>query len=403
MSIQMCNFNDFIIEDGVLKEYVGPGGDVAVPEQVTMIGWEAFSWCRSLQSVTIPDSVTRIKKSAFYRCKNLQRVILPDTVPLIAEKVFSKCTGLKEITIPSGVQKIDSFAFAECLSLETVLIQGPVRVIAREAFANCPQLCLVAPQVPLAVIKAADLLFPAACGFLQASEQYRDPEILSAYRKYITGQKKRLLSFLFRSDLVSGLAAYDTLGKISRENFETDFFTPAQNVGASQCIAWLLNWKHRHISVADEERQLLRELNKDPFNVTDMKKLWSYRVLSGGVLQITGYKGGESELLVPSRIGKDPVTSIGEDAFSPGKKRRIAAQRQLLREIKAVTLPYGITAIGKHAFRGCEALESVTIPDSVRVIRQDAFFGCDGLTIYAPAGSFAQTYAKENNIPFVAT
>lgn len=395
----MSNINDFIIEDGVLKEYVGPGGDVVIPEHVTMIGWEAFSWCSSLQSVTIPDSVTRIKKSAFYRCKNLQRVVLPDTVPLIAEKVFSKCTSLKEITIPAGVQKIDSFAFSECFDLETVLLQGPVKAISREAFANCPQLCLVAPQVPLTVIKAADLLFPAACGFLQASEQYRDPQVLSAYRRYIAGQKKRLLSFLFRHDLVAGLAAYDAAGKISGKSFEADFFTPAQNAGASQCVAWLLNWKHQHISAADAQRQLLRELSKDPYNVADMKKLWSYRVLSGGVLEITGYKGSESELSIPPRIGKNTVTSIGEAAFSPGKKRRIAAQKKQLQQIRAVTLPYGLTAIGKHAFRGCEALESVTIPESVQVIRRDAFSECDALTVHAPADSYAANYAKENHIP----
>jgi hypothetical protein len=28
--------------------------------------------------------------------------------------------------------------------------------------------------------------------------------------------------------------------------------------------------------------------------------------------------------------------------------------------------------------------------------------GCRKLTIYAPAGSYAEQYAKENNIPFVA-
>ena len=38
----MSNASDFIIENGVLKKYVGPGGDVTVPEGVTAIKDDAF-------------------------------------------------------------------------------------------------------------------------------------------------------------------------------------------------------------------------------------------------------------------------------------------------------------------------------------------------------------------------
>ena len=38
----MSNPSDFVIENGVLTKYVGPGGDVAVPEGVTEIGENAF-------------------------------------------------------------------------------------------------------------------------------------------------------------------------------------------------------------------------------------------------------------------------------------------------------------------------------------------------------------------------
>ena len=38
----MSNASDFIIENGVLRKYVGPGGDVVIPEGVTEIGIKAF-------------------------------------------------------------------------------------------------------------------------------------------------------------------------------------------------------------------------------------------------------------------------------------------------------------------------------------------------------------------------
>ena len=38
----MSNASDFIIENGVLKKYVGPGGNVIIPDDVSVIGSEAF-------------------------------------------------------------------------------------------------------------------------------------------------------------------------------------------------------------------------------------------------------------------------------------------------------------------------------------------------------------------------
>ena len=43
----MSNTSDFVIENGVLKEYKGSGGNVVVPEGVTSIGDEAFKNCKS--------------------------------------------------------------------------------------------------------------------------------------------------------------------------------------------------------------------------------------------------------------------------------------------------------------------------------------------------------------------
>ena len=39
----MSNINDFVIENGVLKEYQGQGGDVVIPEGVTNIGAAAIT------------------------------------------------------------------------------------------------------------------------------------------------------------------------------------------------------------------------------------------------------------------------------------------------------------------------------------------------------------------------
>ena len=65
-----------------------------------------------------------------------------------------------------------------------------------------------------------------------------------------------------------------------------------------------------------------------------------------------------------------------------------------------MTIPESVTEIGPCAFFACGALADVWIPTSVQEIGEQAFLECPHLTIHAPVGSCAETYAKENQIPF---
>ena len=58
--IVMENKQDYVIKDGVLIKYRGPGGDVTIPEGVTEIGSSAFDGCTRLTDINIPGSVREI-------------------------------------------------------------------------------------------------------------------------------------------------------------------------------------------------------------------------------------------------------------------------------------------------------------------------------------------------------
>jgi hypothetical protein len=60
-----------------------------------------------------------------------------------------------------------------------------------------------------------------------------------------------------------------------------------------------------------------------------------------------------------------------------------------------------VSEIVGWAFSGCTGLASIALPKRVTEIGIDAFKDCTNLIIHAPAGSYAETYAKENNIPFM--
>lgn len=107
------------------------------------------------------------------------------------------------------------------------------------------------------------------------------------------------------------------------------------------------------------------------------------------------------------------VTSIGSNAFA------------FCSALTSVNIPNSVTSIGDYAFSDCMALTSInisnavtsidgvfnnctslasiTIPNSVTSIGSSTFDSCPNLTIYCEQGSYAETYAKDKNIPIVYT
>ena len=104
----MENKQDFVIKDGVLDKYTGPGGDVAIPAGVTEIGQSAFKGCASLTSVTIPASVTEIRWGAFYGCPKLAN---QQGMVIIHGILFEYMGSNRDVTIPAGVTEIGESAF----------------------------------------------------------------------------------------------------------------------------------------------------------------------------------------------------------------------------------------------------------------------------------------------------
>lgn len=89
--------------------------------------------------------------------------------------------------------------------------------------------------------------------------------------------------------------------------------------------------------------------------------------MSNGEIIITGYKGTEREIYIPSKINDRPVTTIGEDAFENY-------------DLTHVTIPDSVTTIGKYAFYECKCLVSVDFSNNLESIGSGAFKYCESLT-----------------------
>lgn len=92
---------------------------------------------------------------------------------------------------------------------------------------------------------------------------------------------------------------------------------------------------------------------------------FEYEIEDGYVI-ITGYKGVEREIYVPSEIAARPVTVIGENAF---------AEYDMI----SIVLPDTIEVIGEKAFKECVCLEKIVFSDSLERIDKYAFYECTSL------------------------
>ena len=106
------------------------------------------------------------------------------------------------------------------------------------------------------------------------------------------------------------------------------------------------------------------------------------------------------------------LVEIGEEALAglaltqviiPGAVRTIGPSAFAgTFSLTAVEMGEGVQAIDARAFGHCLSLTQVTLPASVQWMDEIAFDGSENVQIHAPAGSYAESFANAQGLPFVA-
>ncbi len=94
---------------------------------------DGFENCNSMTNVQIPKSAKTISARCFVKCR-LTRVTIPNGVTSIGSEAFSYCNELTKVTIPNGVTTIDSKAFLPCSKLTRISIPNTITYIGDYAF-----------------------------------------------------------------------------------------------------------------------------------------------------------------------------------------------------------------------------------------------------------------------------
>ncbi len=104
---------------------------------------------------------------------------------------------------------------------------------------------------------------------------------------------------------------------------------------------------------------------------------WEYHVKDDQTVEVTGYSGNETNLVVPDRLDGKAVTSIGERAFIGSNSTNPVFRS----ELKEITLPASVETIGRVAFDMNFELQHVYFAEDSKLKKIDigAFDYCTSL------------------------
>ncbi|MBE6709199.1 MAG: hypothetical protein E7578_08170 [Ruminococcaceae bacterium] len=370
--------SDFVIENGVLTQYTGDGGNVVIPDGVTTIDeWAlsdnnstnaskitsitippsvkiikeyAFAHCTELKSVSLSEGLVNVGTSAFWDCPKLTEIKIPSTLKYLSEGMFHECTGLTKITLPNTLTKIINGAFSKCYALESITIPDSVIFIGAGAFSKCTSLKEI--HIPKNVSEIDSFAFDCASSLTKITVSEQNPKYKSVDGVLFTKDGKKLIAY------PNGNPRTDyTIPSGTTEIAEYSFygFEILKNITLSQDVE--LIEQNNFLDCSS-----LKNIKVDANNKT-------YKSINGILFSkdektLITYPAGKSETTYSIPQG---VTVIGEQAFMGNTK------------LKNVTFPDSLLKISMNAFANCTELEAITMPGSIKEISSDAFCVCSNL------------------------
>ena len=355
--------------------------DVTIPNGVTHIGPRAFSCCSGLVNVTIGSGVTSIEPYVFPSCVNLRNIAVDpaNTAYMSQDGMLLTKDGTMlvygvggDVEIPSGVATIGTSAFFG-RKLKSIRFSGSVTNIGSWAFGFCHDLDM---SIPNTILKIGDYAF-VECRNLN----------LWLPRRF----EGNLNSSVFKQCSNLTVNYYDQVPVVAFRAeegvVEQRECLPGTKVGslppASTCEGYAFEgwWTAADGEQATAETVVTNDVTyyaKWRGTATVDSYTYTYSVLNGQAeigasnawtRAISPSPTGH--VTVPSSLGGFPVVGIGDYAFYGLYSAHY--------KLESVTIPNGVTRIGKRAFSGCPNLTDVTIPASMAVVDNGAFSGCSNL------------------------
>ncbi|MCM1309043.1 MAG: leucine-rich repeat protein, partial [Butyrivibrio sp.] len=392
---------------------------IDIPNTVSVIEHSVFFGCENLTDIEIPDTVTEIGDEAFYGCVNLKYVKLSKNLNKLGEEAFRGCSMLKEIEIPKKLEYVEGRGtegvFYDCTQLKEVTFENGITTIPAGLFRGCQGIEKI--EIPNTVTKIGSAAFFECVNLKDIKIPNSVTEIDSSTFYYCINLEQVILG----SDIdaigdyaFSGCHALNEIElPLGLKNIGTQAFsfTGLQKVIIPNGCSSIGDEAFYKCDNLTEVIAISEYLSIGNGAFEKCKKLEKV-VLSEGVTSIGRYTFQSCESLSEIAI-PDSVTSLGSEIFDGcGSLADVHLGTGIIEipsyafsncgSIQTISLPYSIISIGSNAFINDAALAEITIPRKTESIPSNAFSYPDKLTIYGVAGTYAESFASENSIKFVA-
>ncbi len=389
-------------------------GDVVVPETVeyngktfvvTSIGYEAFWYCWTLQSVSLPSTVETIQSYAFYGT-SLKSLVLPASVKSIGVGAFVsgslsvvQCLGTEPaicksdeifnddvtIYVPDG--SYEAYMSAEVWKDKNIIEGEPIPDFELDGIAYRVTNSTTVEVIPLLdgshysgnvvipeTVDSNGKTFVVVSIGARAFADCRDLQSVS-----LPSTVERIYAEAFMGTSLKSLVLPASVKSINDEAFVWGNLSVIQCLGAEPAVCqsdWIFNDGVKiYVPDGSYEAYMSAEVWKDriiiegePIPDFEYDGI-AYSAISGTTVEVICLLDGESryagDVIIPETVeynGKTfVVTSIGDEAF------------YYCRDLQSVSLPSTVETIQSDAFYGT-SLKSLVLPASVKSIANGAFF-----------------------------
>ncbi len=428
--------------------------NICISKNITKTGYYGnfFAKCESLECITFEEGITYLPEGLFHNCASLKEIDLPYTITEIGNGTFSGCENLKEINLPRGVRKIGdnygnvvsgvggcfqgcislkeirlpkelvylgAYSFNGCTNLETVEINKKINEVGYYAnvFSNCPALKTILFEN--GITKIPNELF-AGCNGLEKIEIPQTVTVVGsgAFKNCI------LLKEVKIPDSVKQIDANAFADCVNIEEFN---FPDTISILGSGVLKGCSKLK---------KVRLPKTLTKIPNSMFMECSSLENIVTDEQIMEIGAFAYKDCVQLSKIDLKDSNVRGIGEYAFSGCSgltKVDMGNQIETLGDyafegcnnLEEILLSAAIKIIPKGSFEACSKLKNIILTNGIQEVEEDAFKECtnlqeifipcktkkistlcfsylDILLIRGVAGSYAEQYATENDIAFVA-
>lgn len=346
-------------DNGVLT--IEGNGDMYDYDETTTVPWSGYA--DKIEKIVVGNNITKIGKRAFYECNKVKSFDIPKKISSIGTDAFYNCTELIKVNYSGEIEDWCNILFEGIYSnplyyakhlyindeeIVDLVIPGSVTEIGKYTFVNCEGFLSV--TIPINVTSIGSSAFS---GCKQLIKIYYNAKLVEDLDS---------ISNVFKNVGISG-AGTDVIFGDSVERIPSYLFSSFLLVDTDTNNIKSITIGKNVIYIGVSAFSGCKQLTKIYYNAKSVEDLTT----SSDVFNDAGTSGEGIDVIFGDSVKKIPNYLFKSKASRTNKAPNI----------KFVTVANGVTSIGEKTFSGC-----------------------NNFTIKCAAGSYAETYAKDNNIPY---